>query len=358
MDNQISQLRNYYDHLVKIQVEAHDLISGHFDSPESIIFNRVIERYFQIIVDDIRGIDYEYGKFMGIYSPGYSILKDDNKLAFLNQFIGSEFTKNIYELGKVRNNIVHSPWLIESEQLKFRIDQLLVYSQALAAFLLRNWICKHCKALVVLENNEKLDPGTKITCPKCEGENVVISFSPLILEPIWSNSELAAQCLKEARRYYDLSKESNFTNIYFRMGVEKYLKAKELGSPIALRELGLICFEGKGIPKDDDLALDEWLAGAELGDSVCCGLLAAHFGDANSETEEFWNKYFNGETAGDYEIDLATKYIIYAAENNKEILYAKKLLPLRKSIHNNILALGWKDASHQAALKLLKSLHC
>jgi hypothetical protein len=98
MQENIHRLRSYYAHLVKIQDEVNDFLLE--NSLEPNILARLLERYFQLIVDDIRGIDNEYGKFMGVYATGYSIFREDNKLTFLSNFIGSEFTNKVYELGK------------------------------------------------------------------------------------------------------------------------------------------------------------------------------------------------------------------------------------------------------------------
>jgi hypothetical protein len=304
----------------------------------------------------LRGIDNEYGKYIGVYSSSYSILKEDNRLTFLTNLINSELIMKIYELGKVRNSIVHNPWVVESEQLKDFTDQLLMCTKNLIDLLQKIWICRHCKSVKILDDGEKTAVDEEITCTTCEGKSVVISVDPLISDPIPSNSELALKYFKDAKWHYSRFKQSRLPDLAIKLAIKDYEKAKEYGCKYARREIGLLYFRGEGYSKNDDEAFAEWNTGGELGDTTCWGLIAAYIKGNDEKSKELWEKYFNGDIDKEFAIDLATAYIIYLAENNENVLYKAKLLPLRNDIYNQIDELGFDDSLHEAALNLLMSL--
>jgi uncharacterized protein YutE (UPF0331/DUF86 family) len=183
-DRNIQRLSVYYNHLRQMQLEALELLEKNHQSLDSAISTRAAERYFQVIIDDIREIDNVYGKFAGVYSD-YDIFV--NKLTFLETLTDSELIKKIHDLGKVRNSIVHNPQSVESVQLKSLIAQLLTSLNDLIDQLSKTCICQHCKSAIVLIDGENGTLGEEATCPVCDEKSQVISVNPLIWSSITTN---------------------------------------------------------------------------------------------------------------------------------------------------------------------------
>ena len=244
--NNIYRLSNYYDHLIQMHKETANVLSDKRGSIEPLLFERLTERYFQALIDDIRGIDNEYGKLLEIYSSHYSILKEDNKLSFISKFIDSDLTTELYEFGKVRNNIVHSPWIVDTSKLQTRIHQLLIDCQMLIHLFAVNWICGHCKSLVISDYEKEAVVSAEIICSKCGEKSVVISTAPLVATAIPTNSEIAQKYFDEGKMWYGFAKDGKDPDFYLGFAIKKYEKSKEYGHKYAPREIGLICIKTEG----------------------------------------------------------------------------------------------------------------
>lgn len=144
--------------------------------------------------------------------------------------------------------------------------------------------------------------------------------------PDYDNEEIR-KLMKKAKEYqYGFGEEVEDIN----ESINYYIKAINLGSIEANRELADIYYFGEKVKKDKAKAIKYYTEGAIRGDIDCYAELAPIYLEQNDENNayECWEKYFTGRDVNEELIDwIGAQYLRFIAFYPREIEFTEQLKP-------------------------------
>jgi uncharacterized protein YutE (UPF0331/DUF86 family) len=289
------RVEKYLDELEYCQTHFRDLA-------QALVFQRVLERAFQLAMDAILDLSriYTQSDDEGETKKTASQVMESMK-AFVPPDLAGQFARRHVA---VRNHIVHDPETISLSSLMDQASDLLNDGKELLASLTAVAPCPNCGIPLRFDSSHR--SGVEYERRECRCNFEVYSLQPAALRLVRTLEDVAraleARCkplldrARETRQPAWLEGDRVIALHLFEKAFRLYQEAADLACPRAFLELGDAYRWGRGCERDKEKALVSYTYGAELGDNCCRARLACfHFEEGRRvEAGEWWERYFQG----------------------------------------------------------------